>query len=205
MDTLQSQVSGYGTKEVVVQRTLDRMELKEPIPLETWDEAAVSRFVAAFLIERFPTVLVLNKVDSPDADKNIARICQKYPSVRAGHRWRRRAHFCAQHPMVLVSALAECFLRKLAKQGFIGYTDGGDFIETSDENAALKAMDEKTKERVEKLKDLVMLRFGGTGVHDVIRKAVERLGLIPVFLVNNITNFTCGGCAAYYLTHCRAI
>jgi hypothetical protein len=30
--TLQLQVSGYGTKEVVVQRTLDRMELKEPIP-----------------------------------------------------------------------------------------------------------------------------------------------------------------------------
>ncbi len=28
-------------------------------------------------------------------------------------------------------------------------------------------MDEKTKERVEKLKDLVMLRFGGTGVHEV--------------------------------------
>lgn len=80
---MQLQVSGYGTKEVVVQRTLDRMELKEPIPLESWDEAAVHRFVEAFLLERFPTVLVLNKVDSPDADKNIARICQKYPTVQS--------------------------------------------------------------------------------------------------------------------------
>ena len=103
-----------------------------------------------------------------------------------------------QHPMVLVSALAECFLRKLAKQGFVAYTDGAEFIETSEEDPKLKPMDEKTKERVEKLKDLVMLRFGGTGVNDVIRKAVQRLGLIPVYIVSNITNFTCGGCVVLF-------
>lgn len=74
--------------------------LKEPIALEAWDQAAVAKFVTAFLKERFPTILVLNKIDSPDADKNIAKICAKY----------------SPDDIVLSSALAECFLRKLRGQ-----------------------------------------------------------------------------------------
>jgi len=94
--TLQAQVSGYGSTIQVVQKALDAMGVKEPAEIENWDEVKVHLFVNFFLDERFPTILVLNKVDHSDSDKNIARICEKYPKM----------------PMVLTSALAECFLKK---------------------------------------------------------------------------------------------
>jgi ribosome-binding ATPase len=123
--------------------------------------------------------------------------------------------------VVPTSALAECFLRKLSKQGFVRYAEGTDRVVTSVDDATLRPMDgtptalvlrvdvnvvvvmvvvmveaEKTKEKVEKIQDLVMLRYGGTGVAEVVRRAVDTLGFFPVFVVRNIHNFTCGGYVA---------
>lgn len=60
---------------------MDKLDVKEPSNLEKWDEAKVHKLVDQFIEERFPTILVLNKIDLPEADANIARICQKYPQV----------------------------------------------------------------------------------------------------------------------------
>jgi hypothetical protein len=38
-----------------------------------------------------------------------------------------------------------------------------------------------------------MLRYGGTGVMDVVKKAVDTLGYFPVYPVKNIHNFASGG------------
>jgi ribosome-binding ATPase YchF (GTP1/OBG family) len=46
--------------------------------------------------------------------------------------------------------------------------------------------------RVENLKDLVLYRFGSTGVVQVLSRAAELLGLTPVFPVRNIHTFTSG-------------
>jgi len=145
-DTLQTQLSGYGTKAIIIQKVLDRLKLKEPIELETWDESMLHTFVDTFLEERFPTVLVLNKIDMPESDKNIAKICKKYPDAN----------------MVLSSALAENFLRKMQKQGFIRYKEGSDNFKTLEEEeqekteqdrpSDLKPLDDKNKARLEKLK-----------------------------------------------------
>lgn len=35
--------------------------------------------------------------------------------------------------IVLTSALAECFLKKMRKEGYINYIDGSDFFETIDD------------------------------------------------------------------------
>lgn len=43
------------------------MNLKEP--LEHWSDETVERVVNAFTDEKFPTVIALNKIDHPDADK----------------------------------------------------------------------------------------------------------------------------------------
>ncbi len=40
-----------------------------------------TQLVDVFLEERFPTVIVLNKIDHPDADANIQKICQLYGTV----------------------------------------------------------------------------------------------------------------------------
>jgi len=36
----------------------------------------------------------------------------------------------------------------------------------------------------------VLFRYGDTGVHDAVKKAIDLIGMIPVFPVKNIHNFT---------------
>ena len=177
VETLQNQFSGYGSTPQIVARTLDRLRLKEP--LESWSPETISSVVNAFTDEKFPTVIALNKIDHPDADKNISKIAKM------------------QDPqsIVLCSAISEIFLRKLAKQGFIRYTEGSEFIDTRDDLAdggGLKELDEKLKTRIENLKDMVLYRFGSTGVVQVLSRAAELLGLVPIFPVRNIHGFGAG-------------
>jgi ribosome-binding ATPase YchF (GTP1/OBG family) len=74
VETLQGQFSGYGSTAVVVARTLDKLALKEP--LEHWSDETIDKVVNAFTDEKFPTVFALNKIDHPDADKNISKIAK---------------------------------------------------------------------------------------------------------------------------------
>ncbi|KAJ3053349.1 hypothetical protein HK097_004487 [Rhizophlyctis rosea] len=178
-DTLQTQFSGYGANLAMVNKFVDKLAIKEP--MEEWDDNMIKRVVDGFLDERFPTVVALNKIDLADADKNIDHICRKYDESR----------------IVLTSALAEIFLRKLHKQRFINYEEGTDrfeLAEDQDETAKdkLKPLDEKTRSRLEKVQDLVLFRYGTTGVQDTIKRAVDVLGLIPAYPVRNINNFTSG-------------
>ncbi|KAL1960457.1 hypothetical protein VTO42DRAFT_7756 [Malbranchea cinnamomea] len=183
VETLQAQFSGYGSTPKIVQRCLDRLALKEP--LEEWSDETIERVVTAFIDEKFPTVLALNKIDHPDADKNISKIAKM------------------QDPksIVLCSAISEVFLRRLAKQNYVRYVEGSEFVDTREDliemgdpdGGGLREMDEKLKNRVENLRDLVLYRFGSTGVVQVLSRAAELLGLVPVFPVRNIHTFTSGG------------
>ncbi|KAL2220743.1 GTP-binding protein [Thermoascus aurantiacus ATCC 26904] len=182
VETLQSQFSGYGSTAQLVTRVLDKLGLKEP--LEQWSDETIEKVVNAFVDEKFPTVYALNKIDHPDADKNISKIARMYdPKL-----------------IVLCSAISEVFLRKLAKQGYIRYVEGGEFVDTREDliemgdptGGGLKEMDEKLKNRVENLKDMVLYRFGSTGVVQCLSRAAELLGLVPVFPVRNIHTFTSG-------------
>ena len=182
IETLQNQFSGYGSTPVIVARTLDRLKLKEP--LETWTPEIISSVVNAFTDEKFPTVIALNKIDHPDADKNISKIAKMQDSKS----------------IVLCSAISEVFLRKLAKQGFVRYVEGSEFVDTRDDiidmgevdGGGLKELDDKLKTRIENLKDMVLYRFGSTGVVQVLSRAAELLGLVPVFPVKNINGFGAG-------------
>ena len=182
VETLQNQFSGYGSTPQTVARTLTRLGLKEP--LEQWSNETISAVVNAFTDEKFPTVFALNKIDHPDADKNIAKIAKM------------------QDPqsIVLCSAISEVFLRKLAKQSFVRYVEGSEFVDTREDlmesgepdGGGLKEMDEKLKIRIENLKDMVLYRFGSTGVVQVLSRAAELLGLVPVFPVRNVHSFGSG-------------
>ena len=182
VETLQNQFSGYGSTPQTVARTLSRLAIKEP--LEHWSPETVSAVVNAFTDEKFPTVFALNKIDHPDADKNIAKIAKMQDA----------------QSIVLCSAISEVFLRKLAKQGFVRYTEGSEFVDTREDliemgeadGGGLKEMDEKLKTRIENLKDMVLYRFGSTGVVQVLSRAAELLGLVPVFPVRNINAFGSG-------------
>ncbi|KAF9079695.1 hypothetical protein BGX29_007942 [Mortierella sp. GBA35] len=172
-ETLHNQFSGYGATLSLVQKTLDRSGIKEP--MDSWEKETIKKIVDAFLDERFPTVIALNKIDLPDSDKNISKIMRKYD----------------QNMIVLSSALAETFLRKLHKQKFIQYEEGTDNVQTKEDlpDSDLKPLDEKLQNRIEKVQDLVLYRYGSTGVQDVVLKAVEVLGLVPAFPVKSLSTF----------------
>eukprot|EP01135_Chromosphaera_perkinsii_P010297 Nk52_evm1s2099 gene=Nk52_evmTU1s2099 len=170
--TLKLQFSGYGASGCTVSRAVDRCRYRN-LPLEQWsEEEELKEMVAMFVEERFPMVYALNKIDLPQADRNIERLCKKYDNDR----------------IVCSSAIGECMLRKLRKQKFIAYEDGAEDFQTSEDDPSLglKPLDEKIKGRLEKLRDLVLFRYGGTGTSDVIRRAVDIAGYIPVFPVRNI-------------------
>lgn len=182
VETLQAQFSGYGSTATVIARTLDRAAIKEP--LEQWSDETVAHVVDSFVDEKFPTVIALNKIDHPDADKNIAKIAKM------------------QDPdtLVLCSAISEIFLRKMTKQGYIRYVEGSEFVDTRDdlieqgdpEGGNLKPLDDKNRTRIDNLKDMVLYRFGSTGVVQVLSRAAQLLGLVPVFPVRNTATFSSG-------------
>lgn len=182
VETLQNQFSGYGSSTQTVARSLSRLLLKEP--LEDWSSETITAVVNSFVDEKFPTVLALNKIDHPDADKNISKIAKTQNS----------------DSIVLCSAISEVFLRKLTKQGFIRYVEGSEFVETKDDLIAkgdesgggLKTLDDKLRTRIENLKDMVLYRFGSTGVVQVLSRAAALLGLVPVYPVRNIHGFGSG-------------
>ncbi|KAK3619474.1 hypothetical protein LTR56_023974 [Elasticomyces elasticus] len=185
VETLQGQFSGYGSTSAVVARTLDKLfgPGKQP-NLQDWSDEVVQQMVETFVDVKFPTVIALNKIDHPDADKNVSKIARAEAAER----------------LVLCSAISEVFLRRLAKQGFVKYTPGTEFVDTREDLLAsgdadaesLKEMDEKLKTRIENLKDMVLYRFGSTGVNQVLTRAAEVLGLVPVFPVRNIHSFGSG-------------
>lgn len=156
--------------------------------LEHWSPETINTVVNAFTDEKFPTVFALNKIDHQDADKNIAKIAKM------------------QNPesIVLCSAISEVFLRKLAKQRFVRYVEGSNSVDTredlielgEEDGGGLKELDEKLRTRIENLKDMVLYRFGSTGVHQVLSRAADLLGLVPVFPVRNINGFGSGTAGA---------
>lgn len=141
----------------MVARALDKSGVRDP--LETWDEATVKKVVEFFMDERFPTIVVMstcsllattysyvapqamNKIDMPDADKNITRIMRRYDQVKL-RIWldyqKEDLLIYLQSKLVLTSALAENFLRKMHKQRYINYVEGTDIVETKEDLASLK-------------------------------------------------------------------
>lgn len=181
--TFVAQLSGYGASPSLIGTVLDGMALRDPFDLTAWGETEVHALVTAFLAVRFPTVLVLNKADQgADAAGNIERVAEKYGSDRC----------------FVSSAAAECFLRAAAKQRFIRYEPGSMFYATAadgDDDSAdsatpLKPTDTKIAKRLERISDMVLFRYGSTGVRAAINAAVELSNSVVVYPVKSLKNFS---------------
>eukprot|EP00624_Nannochloropsis_granulata_P007230 evm.model.NODE_6918_length_3429_cov_37.516476.1 len=91
------------------------MGVRDPVDLGEWDEDQVKALVEAFLLVRFPTILLLNKADQAgDTDKNISRIVERYEASKC----------------FVASAGAECFLKICRQKNMIKYQAGASNFET---------------------------------------------------------------------------
>ncbi|RCK64069.1 hypothetical protein Cantr_10494 [Candida viswanathii] len=189
LETLRQQLGGYVANKKLIGDALDL--IPDLPPLQDWDDDMLGKVVRTFMEVKFPTVLALNKMDHPDADKNVSKIILKYPKLKA----------------VLTSSITEVFLRKLAAQHYIKYDLGTEFIDTKDDlpdDPDLKELDDKLRNRIENIRDLVLYRFGSTGVVQLLQAAAELLNLVPVYPVRNIHNFT-GGSGDYVFRDCLLV
>ncbi|KAF8002175.1 hypothetical protein HF325_003140 [Metschnikowia pulcherrima] len=171
--TLRAQLGGYYANKQLIGKALDK--IPNLPPLQEWDPEMVENVVKAFMSVKFPTILALNKMDHADSDKNVSKIMLKHPDTKC----------------VLTSSLTEVLLRKLAAQNYIKYELGTEFIDTAEDlpDAGLRELDEKLANRIENIKDLVLYRFGSTGVVQLLQTAAEVLDLVPVYPVRNINTF----------------
>ncbi|PVU91596.1 hypothetical protein BB560_006113 [Smittium megazygosporum] len=206
-DTLQTQLSGYGSTKDIVLETLSQPGLKPS--LQDWDADDVELFVFKFIDVRFPTIVALNKIDHPDSGKNINKIMTKYTKssrkqnivsekTKAGSGTKEHQQLMDgidENRIVLISALSEGVLKYMNQAHYIKYNPGDeDFVCLNDDPELLKddlnpttaSMDKE----LERIRDLVLFRYFGTGTQEAIKKAVESLHMIPVYPVKNITNFT---------------
>ncbi|CEG43798.1 gtp binding protein [Plasmopara halstedii] len=183
LTTLSHQFSGYGATSSLVMKVLDQMEVKEPVDLSLWKETQVRHLVSIFRTLRFPTILVLNKADQGDeTDRNIERIVNKYGSERC----------------FVASAAAECFLKQACKLHLIRYEPGAMTYTTfQDEKDQVETRFEPLKpilkpkiaKRLERIADLVLFRFGSTGVHAAINGAVGLADIVIVYPVKSLKSF----------------
>lgn len=173
LETLRLQLGGYYANKQLIARALDR--IPHLPPLHEWDREMVETVVKSFMAVKFPTILALNKMDHPDADKNVSKIMLKHPDLKC----------------VLTLSLTEVLLRKLAAQNFINYETGTEFVDTAEDlpDSGLKPLDEKLAARIENIRDLVLYRFGSTGVANLLKTAADVLELVPVYPVRNINSF----------------
>lgn len=177
LETLRLQLGGYYANSRLINLALD---LIPNLPrLELWDDNMIGRVVRAFMEVKFPTVLALNKMDHPDADKNVSKIILKYPKSK----------------IILTSSITEVLLRKLSNQKYIKYDSGTEFVDTIDDlgpESGLNEIDDKLRKRLDNIRDLVLYRFGSTGVVQLLQAAADILQLVPMYPVRNIHNFTGG-------------
>ncbi|KAG7192885.1 uncharacterized protein KQ657_001342 [Scheffersomyces spartinae] len=177
LETLRAQLGGYSANKQLIARALDLVPNLPP--LNEWDNEWIEKVVRSFMNVKFPTVLSLNKMDHPDADKNVLKIILKHPTLKC----------------VLTSSITEVFLRKLAAQKYIKYDLGTEFVDTIDDlgpESGLKPLDDKLRNRIENIRDLVLYRFGSTGVVQLLQAAADLLELVPVYPVRNINSFAGG-------------
>lgn len=172
--TFSAQLSGYSASQSLINTVLTHLELKDPCDLREWDENQLHRLVSGFLNFRFPTLLVLNKADQPgDTDRNIERVIDQY----------------GQDKCFVASAAAECFLLAATKQDFIRYEPGEMTYTTHQDDKTLKPLEKKIEKRLERISDMVLFRYGSTGVRAAINRAVEISNTIVVYPVKNLTSF----------------
>eukprot|EP00931_Biecheleriopsis_adriatica_P073096 TRINITY_DN47452_c0_g1_i1.p1 TRINITY_DN47452_c0_g1~~TRINITY_DN47452_c0_g1_i1.p1 ORF type:complete len:879 (+),score=181.36 TRINITY_DN47452_c0_g1_i1:47-2683(+) len=134
--------------------------------LLNWGELELHLLVACFLRVRFPIVVALNKADTPEAAKHIARVKAELGTS-----------------CVAVSARSEWWLYEQQRRGHLTYVEGA-----GPESVTLAATaPSNVQEQWQQLRKRMLDSYGSTGVMEVLSTAVCRRN--PVF-VCPVTDFS---------------
>jgi hypothetical protein len=162
---LTKQLSGMGVSEELIDTALKITGLKDKM-VTSWSSEELFRLASFLRKKTKPMIIAANKVDVPGAAENYERLKKEFPD----------------RIIIGCSSESELALKEAAKHGMIRYTPGSKGFETADENK----LNEKQRKGLEFIKANVLEKFNGTGVQEVLNKAVfELLHYIAVYPVAN--------------------
>ncbi len=153
-----NQLSGLKIKEEDVKEIMKKLELSEKG--EAWKESHILEFVREIRKKSKPIIIAANKIDMPEAEKNLKILKDTYPETF----------------IVPCSADSELALREASNHGLIDYIPGDKDFKVKGE------LNEKQKKALDAIKTNVLGKFGSTGVQEVLNGATFNfLKYIAVF------------------------
>jgi len=164
---LGEQLSGLKIKEDDVKQVMKKLELSEKA--EHWQEAHILEFAREIRKKSKPIIVAANKVDIKEGKKNYEKLRDKFPETL----------------IVPCSAESELALREASKTELIDYTPG-------DKEFSVKGkLNDKQKKALEIIKKNLNEFEKGTGVQEVLNKAVfDFLKYIVVYPVENERHYS---------------
>ena len=170
VDALTQRLSGLSIRKWHVVETLRATGL-EGRKLSTWSKDDLRGFAYKLREISKPIIIAANKVDLPQAEENIKKLRKAFPDKI----------------IVPVSAEAELALRRAAKAGLIEYLPGDSDFKLVDESK----LTSKQKKALEYIREHVLMKWGSTGVQEVINKAFfDVLNMIVVYPVEDANKYT---------------
>ena len=153
------QFSGVGATEDNVKAILKDLSL-ETKPAIEWSEEDLFNFASELRKKTKPMIIAANKIDVPGAQANLEKLKKEFP----------------EHMIVPCSSESELALKEADKHGMIEYIPGeNDF-------KILGNLNEKQQKALEFIKSNVLQKENGTGVQEVMNKAVfDLLQMMSIF------------------------
>ena len=158
---LGKQLSGLSVTEEMVEDCIKEMGLNKDKP-NSWQEEDLKKLAVELRRRTKPMIIACNKIDVPGAEKSFERLQKEFNN----------------YIFVKCSAESELALREAAKVDMIDYVPGeNDFTIIKEEG-----LNEKQKNALNFIKENILVKFGGTGIQEVLDKAVfNLLGNIAIF------------------------
>lgn len=139
--------------------------------VDKWTDDEIKHFVSVLRSVAKPIIIAANKIDRPQAEKNLERLRETFPD----------------YLVVPVSALTEKVLKDLDRKGIIKYIPGDDDFELLQPDK----LKEQEITQLEKIKTDILKKYGGSGVQNLLNKAVfEFLDMITVYPVHDANTLT---------------
>ncbi len=164
-ELLLEKLSGLKISRGHILKAIRDSELKAE-SADKWTEEETMKFVRTLQRIAKPIIIAANKIDRPTSEENFKRLQETFPELL----------------VVPVSALAEKALKDLDKKGVIRYIPGDDDFEITKADV----LKEAELAQLEKIRVEILKKHGGTGVQNLLNKAVfEFLDMITVYPVHD--------------------
>ncbi len=164
------QLSGLGVNENIVKVAFKELKLDENKP-SNWDEEILLSLASNLRVQTKPIIIAANKVDVPGAIKNYERLKSEFPD----------------YIIIPCSAESELALKEADKVGLLDYVPGENDFKINDESK----LNEKQLAALGFIKKDMLMKFGSSGIQDVLNSAVfdvlDHIALYPGG-VNNLAD-----------------